>query len=183
MRPDPDGEGVTWGRTAQPDPDDPSYRTSEGQAEVKPMDEEGQGTGPGPVFGKDLIPFEYNGQRLTGIWDADGNPYVIGKEVFDIIEYANASDTIAKQCKHAIKDGIAKRDAMRKLQKYTIIPEPDLYRLIIKSRMPEAEMFEKWVMEKVLPTIRKTGRYVHNEMPKFDTIEDKTEYLSFFSAR
>lgn len=42
------------------------------------------------------------------------------------------------------------------------INEPNLYRLIIKSRKPEAQRFEQWVMEEVLPSIRKHGRY---EMP------------------
>ncbi|SUU98702.1 BRO-N domain-containing protein [Avibacterium paragallinarum] len=39
------------------------------------------------------------------------------------------------------------------------INEPNLYRLIIKSRKPEAEPFEAWVFEEVLPQIRKTGKY------------------------
>ena len=39
------------------------------------------------------------------------------------------------------------------------INEPNLYRLIVKSRKPEAERFEARVMEDVLPTIRKTGAY------------------------
>ncbi len=41
----------------------------------------------------------------------------------------------------------------------TFINEPNLYRLIIKSRKPEAEPFEAWVFEEVLPQIRKTGKY------------------------
>ena len=40
------------------------------------------------------------------------------------------------------------------------IPEPDLYRLIIKSKLPSAEKFEKWVFETVLPSIRKYGGYI-----------------------
>jgi prophage antirepressor-like protein len=39
----------------------------------------------------------------------------------------------------------------------SIIPERDLYRLILKSKLPEAEQFEEWVVGEVLPTIRKTG--------------------------
>ncbi|EPA00013.1 hypothetical protein A33Q_0181 [Indibacter alkaliphilus LW1] len=39
----------------------------------------------------------------------------------------------------------------------TIIPEQDVYRLIFKSKLPAAEHFEKWMVEDVLPTIRKTG--------------------------
>jgi prophage antirepressor-like protein len=41
----------------------------------------------------------------------------------------------------------------------TIIPESDVFRLLIKSKLPAAERFERWVMEEVLPAIRKTGSY------------------------
>jgi hypothetical protein len=54
----------------------------------------------------------------------------------------------------------------------TYIDEGNLYRLIIKSRKPEAEKFESWVCDEVLPSIRKTGRY-QAEQPK-----PQVEYLS-----
>lgn len=40
-----------------------------------------------------------------------------------------------------------------------LIPESDLYRLIMRSRLPSAEAFQDWVFEEVLPSIRKTGKY------------------------
>ncbi|WP_281257971.1 Bro-N domain-containing protein [Caenispirillum bisanense] len=40
-----------------------------------------------------------------------------------------------------------------------VIPERDLYRLIMRSKLPAAERFEDWVVGEVLPAIRKTGRY------------------------
>lgn len=40
-----------------------------------------------------------------------------------------------------------------------VMPESDVYRMIVKSEKPEAERFEKWVFEDVLPTIRQTGGY------------------------
>ena len=49
-------------------------------------------------------------------------------------------------------------------QQMSIIPEGDLYRLIIKSKLPKAEKFECWVMEEVLPTIRETGGVVTDEV-------------------
>jgi hypothetical protein len=58
---------------------------------------------------------------------------------------------------------------MGREQEITVINEPNLYRLIIKSRKPEAEKFEGWVMEVVLPALRKHGRYevepVHEAEP------------------
>jgi anti-repressor protein len=38
-----------------------------------------------------------------------------------------------------------------------MIPESDMYRLVMKSKLPAAEKFEEWVMEEVLPTIRQTN--------------------------
>ena len=45
------------------------------------------------------------------------------------------------------------------IQSMSYINEGDLYRLIMKSKLPSAEKFESWVMDEVLPTIRKTGSY------------------------
>ncbi|MCC8069026.1 MAG: DUF3486 family protein, partial [Ruminococcus sp.] len=44
-------------------------------------------------------------------------------------------------------------------QEVNYIPEGDLYRLIVRSKLPSAERFERWVMEEVLPSIRQTGGY------------------------
>ena len=43
------------------------------------------------------------------------------------------------------------------------IPEGDLYRLIVHSKLPSAERFEQWVFDEVLPTIRKHGAYLTKE--------------------
>jgi len=49
----------------------------------------------------------------------------------------------------------------------TIIPERDVYRLIMRSKLPAAERFEEWVVGEVLPEIRKTGSYgVSVQVPK-----------------
>lgn len=45
-------------------------------------------------------------------------------------------------------------------QKKNYIPEGDLYRLIIRSKLPTAQRFEKWVFDEVLPSIREHGIYV-----------------------
>ena len=50
-------------------------------------------------------------------------------------------------------------DRLGRNQQVTYINEPNLYRLIIHSRLPAAEKFEKWVFEEVLPAIRQNGCY------------------------
>ena len=42
----------------------------------------------------------------------------------------------------------------------SFIPEGDVYRLIVRSKLPSAERFERWVFDEVLPSIRKTGGYI-----------------------
>lgn len=64
----------------------------------------------------------------------------------------------------------------------TYINEPNLYRLIIKSRKPEAEKFEAFVMEEVLPTIRKTGKFqLVSQQPKSNRITD-AQYVQLTNA-
>ena len=45
------------------------------------------------------------------------------------------------------------------IQQVNYIPEGDLYRLIVSSKLPAAEKFESWVFDEVLPSIRQTGGY------------------------
>ncbi len=90
-----------------------------------------------------------------------GEPWFVAKDVASVLGYSNAPQTVADHCKHAkiLKsiDSICSNIPARGL---TIIPESDMYRLIIRSKLPAAEKFEAWVMEEVLPAIRKSGGYV-----------------------
>lgn len=104
--------------------------------------------------------FDFEGQQ-TRIVMKDGVPWWVGKDICDILGYTNAPDAIEKHCKHKERMTIAKRDSQKGgAQFLTIIPESDVYRLIIRSNLPEAEKFETWLMEEVLPSIRKYGAYM-----------------------
>ena len=59
------------------------------------------------------------------------------------------------------------------------IPEGDVYRLIVHSRMPGAERFEKWVFDEVLPMIRKTGGYMTASL--LEQAAEKPEILLAFA--
>ena len=56
----------------------------------------------------------------------------------------------------------------------TLIPEGDIYRLIIRSKLPSAEKFENWVMDEVLPQLRQTGSYSMTRQDSY-MIEDPIE--------
>lgn len=51
-----------------------------------------------------------------------------------------------------------------KVRQINFIPEGDVYRLIIRSKLPAAEQFELWVFDEVIPAIRKHGLYAADEL-------------------
>ena len=80
-----------------------------------------------------------------------------------ILKYSNPHDAIRRHCK---KDGLVKYEVIDNLgrkQEKNFISEGNLYRLITHSKLPEAEKFEKWVFDEVLPSIRKTEGYIAGE--------------------
>lgn len=103
--------------------------------------------------------FNFHSNAVRVITDPKGEFWFCGKDICTILGYVNESLTLQKHCK---PNGVSKRyltDKMQRKQEAVFINEPNLYRLIIKSRKPQAEKFEAWVFEEVLPQIRKTGQY------------------------
>jgi prophage antirepressor-like protein len=105
------------------------------------------------------VVFSFESTEVRTFADDKGEMWFSATEVCGILGYRNPWDATAKHCR---SDGLAKReviDSLGRVQEATYINEPNLYRLIIKSRKPEAERFERWVMEEVLPAIRETGHF------------------------
>jgi len=96
--------------------------------------------------------------------EIEGKPYVVARDIALVLEYANPNDAIIRHCK-----GVVKFDTLTNggRQIVNVIPEGDIYRLIIKAAdqsvnhaiKSKAERFERWLFDEVLPTIRKTGQY------------------------
>lgn len=103
--------------------------------------------------------FSFNQDNtIRVVTDDKGDSWFCAIDVCSVLGYVNTRDAIAKHCR---EKGVAKRDTLTPggAQALIYINEPNLYRLIIKSRKPEAIRFEEWVMEEVLPALRKHGRY------------------------
>jgi prophage antirepressor-like protein len=81
-----------------------------------------------------------------------------GKDVCNVLGYEKAREAPRMHCraKGAVKRGTPTNGGV---QDMIFINEGNLYRLILKSRLPAAEKFESWVCDEVLPTIRKNGNY------------------------
>lgn len=90
--------------------------------------------------------------------EIDGEIWFVATDVCQLLGYKKPANAVAMHCKEkgTLKQGIPTSGGM---QQMTLINEPNLYRLIVKSQLPEAERFEQWVFEEVIPTIRKKGSY------------------------
>jgi prophage antirepressor-like protein len=103
-----------------------------------------------------LETFMFQSHPLRVIQDEQGEPWFIAKDICDILEYGNAARTINDLCR---QEGIRIAYIPILSNNYKLINEGNLYRLVIKSTKPEARLFEDWVCDEVLPTLRKTGSY------------------------
>ena len=92
--------------------------------------------------------------------DSGGRTLFCGADVARALGYARPGKAIIDHCK-----GVLKRDTLTSggTQSLSYIPEGDVYRLIVHSKLPSAEKFERWVFDDVLPTIRHTGGYVDDD--------------------
>lgn len=114
-----------------------------------------------------VIPFEFDQQPVRVVQDGDGDTLFLAYDVARALGYAKPRNAVSRHCKGALKRG-ALTDGGQ--QEMTVIREPDVYRLIVKSQLPSAERFESWVFEEVLPTIRRTGGYQSDQpAPAEDT--------------
>lgn len=97
------------------------------------------------------------------IFIENNKPLFPATEVASKLGYADPHKAIKQ---HTKEDGWANHlviDSLGRSQQKKFITEGNLYRLIVKSQLPEADKFERWVFDQVLPTIRNTGGYVSNE--------------------
>lgn len=90
----------------------------------------------------------------------DGKPWFAGTDVARALGYAKPQDAVSRHCKHSVKRGVPYNGNMIEMN---FISESDLYRLTMKSQLPSAEKFSDWVVEEVLPSIRKNGGYIQNQ--------------------
>src|SRR5690625_5191053 len=92
-----------------------------------------------------------------------------GKEHFpatDVAKKLGYADPYSAIRQHTRKDGWVKHtvtDSLGRNQNKRFITEGNLYRLISKSELPDAEKFESWVFDEVLSSIRKHGAYMTPE--------------------
>lgn len=94
----------------------------------------------------------------------DGKPWFVAKEVALILGYKNPSKAILDHCKHPeLLKGNESLLLTSSPRGINVIPEGDVYRLITKSTLESAQKFEEWMMDVIMPSVRKDGGYVVGE--------------------
>lgn len=100
-------------------------------------------------------------------------PYAVGIDIAKALQYSNPSKAIVNHCKGITKLGIPSTGG---IQQTNMIPEGDIYRLIVKAAdqsknteiKKKAEKFESWIFDEILPSIRKTGGYLGTDKDMTD---------------
>ena len=97
----------------------------------------------------------------------ENEPWFVGKDVANILGYANTKDAILSHVEEDDKT-IIQRSENTTLEipnrGLRFINESGLYSLILSSKLPNAKKFKRWVTSEVLPTIRKHGMYATEEL-------------------
>ena len=102
----------------------------------------------------ELSIFNY-GQNEVRTVQVDGEPWFVAGDVCSILDITNT--TRATDGLDDDEKGLHTVNTPGGNQQVSIVNEPGLYSLILRSRKPEAKAFKRWITHEVLPTIRKTG--------------------------
>lgn len=102
--------------------------------------------------------FNFNNATMRTLTDTAGDPWFVAKDVCDILGLENSRKATAELDPDE-KNTVTISDGIPGNPNKTIISEPGLYTLIMRSRKPEAHEFKRWVTHEVLPSIRKRGIY------------------------
>lgn len=114
--------------------------------------------------------FDFKGASLRTLTDKAGEPWFVAKDVCDILELGNTTNALRALDEDEKTNFTNCNVAQNGGRAPLIISEPGLYKLVMRSRKPEAKEFQRWVTHEVLPSIRRTGGYI----PTTDADDDMT---------
>lgn len=104
----------------------------------------------------ELQVFEFQNQEVRVV-EQNGSPWWVAKDVCSVLELNNITEALRNLDQD--ERGSEILNTLGGRQEMTIVSEPGLYSLIMRSRKPEARQFKRWVTHEVLPQIRRRGIY------------------------
>lgn len=103
-----------------------------------------------------IVPFQFGSSSIRVVL-INGEPWFVGKDVCDVLEIGDPSTAYARLKDYEKLTRLIPGSGQNR--EMVVISESGLYRLVLTSRKPQAEPFQDWVVQEVLPSIRKTGSY------------------------
>lgn len=95
---------------------------------------------------------------VRGRIDENGKVWFVGRDLAVALGYSKPSNALAKNCKKSIISTITlNQGSGNPPLNITLIPESDMWRLVMRSYMPKAEEFQDWICEEVIPALRKAS--------------------------
>ena len=96
---------------------------------------------------------------VRAIRDENGEPWFVAKDVCDALGIR--TDTVraildADEVRETNPNSIGVAGGRKPL----VVSEPGFYKLVMRSRKPEAKAFQRWVTHEVLPALRRDGGYM-----------------------
>jgi prophage antirepressor-like protein len=105
----------------------------------------------------EIVPFQFDDVQIRTAVDGSGEPWFVAKDVAEALGYNQTSDALAHAKAPANLPELNQISGLAPATKW--VKEPDVYRMVMRSNLPDAARFQDWVCEEVLPQIRKTGAY------------------------
>ena len=119
--------------------------------------------------------------RVRTLIDGEDKVLFCGADVAQALGYSNTTDALKRHCRYIVKREVPHPQNPEKSLETNFIPESDVYRLIFGSKLDDAEKFQNWIFDDVIPTIRKTGGYVNNDElfieTYFSQVEESTKAM------
>jgi anti-repressor protein len=115
-----------------------------------------------------LTIFEFHGASVRTVMKK-GEPWWVAADVCAVLEIENPRDAIRKRLEKDDVDLVYTLRSNGRPYQMTVVNEPGLYELIIRSDKPQARPFRRWITSEVLPQIRRTGRYSKDVSPWLST--------------
>lgn len=109
----------------------------------------------------ELIPFTYGNQPVRVV-SIDGAPWFVLADLCRTLGLTRSAGQVAQRLDEGVRQTYTLETAGGR-QAMTIVSEPGMYEVVIRSDKPEAVTFRRWITTEVLPSIRKRGGYLTPE--------------------
>lgn len=108
--------------------------------------------------------FTYNQDPILCISDSEGTPFFKGFDIAKALGYQSPDKAVRNHCKKVVRycqivqpprNGGVVESGARLHPETAFIPESDVYRLTLKSQLPSAVAFQDWIVEVLIPSVKR----------------------------